>query len=220
MPAGPRALKPDEWDQLNAVVSAVFRPQMFHDYPQLFNEANRANLRVVAEDGQVVCHVGMTERPATLAGCRIDVCCIGAVATYPEYRGRGFASLAFQDSCEKAAAAGIDILLISGGRGMYTRVGCRQVGNDWDFAITADAANYVKVVVGAPHLGTPVQLGGRGRVPDGATLDTLRRLYQLEVARFLRPLDDWRMAFECENGMNTASDFWGLPFAGGGALGA
>src|SRR5581483_7666368 len=141
MPDGPRALKPNEWTQLDALVSAVFRPQMFHDYPQLFNERNRHNLRIVAEDGKVVTHVGMIERPASLAGCRIDVACIGAVATYPDYRGKGFASQAFQDCCDKAAADGIDIMLISGGRGLYTRVGCRQVRQDWDVAIAPEGAS-------------------------------------------------------------------------------
>ncbi len=202
MPDGPRALKPDEWTQLDALVSAVFRPQMFHDYPQLFNERNRHNLRVVAEDGKVVTHVGMIERPASLAGCRIDVACIGAVSTYPDYRGRGFASQAFQDCCEKAAADGIDLMMISGGRGLYTRVGCRQVGQDWDVAIAPE---------GAAALGSAF---GRDRyrlLPLGPErIDDARRLYEAEPVRFLRAYDDWQMAWSCGVVMNTASDFWGV----------
>ena len=60
---GPRSLHSSEWEQLNTVVETVFRPGMFEQYPQLFNEANRHNLRVVAADGKVVSHVGMIERP-------------------------------------------------------------------------------------------------------------------------------------------------------------
>src|SRR5262249_46474734 len=138
MADGPRGLQADEWDQLNALVSTVFSRRMFARFPQLFNEANRSNLRVVAEDGRVVSHVGMIQREASLAGCRVRVACVGAVATYEDYRGRGFASLAFQDACDKAADDGVDLMLISGGRGLYTRTGCRRVGRDHDFVVTAE----------------------------------------------------------------------------------
>jgi predicted N-acetyltransferase YhbS len=205
MADGPRAVRPDEWGQLNAVVSAVFRPEMFGDYPQLFNEANRENLRVVADDGQIVCHVGMTQRPASLAGCRIDVACIGAVSTLPAYRGRGFASQAFQDACTKAAADGVDVMLISGGRGLYTRVGCRQVGLDWSCQLSpaeAERLGAVPAVAG---------LAGAALIPAGRErIEAMRALYQREPVRFLRPREDWEMALDCRVVMNTVSDFWSL----------
>ena len=196
MADGPRALRADEWDQLDRLESAVFRPEMFRDYPQLFDEANRDNLRVVSEDGKVVSHVGMTERAASLAGCRIDVCCIGAVATYQEYRGRGFASAAFQDCCAKAAADGVDVMLISGGRGLYTRVGCRQVGQDWDVAFAPGQAASAL----SSHPATLVPA-------TAADIPALRALHQQEAVRFLRPREDWEMALDCGIVMNTASDF-------------
>ena len=187
------------------MVSTVFRPEMFHDYPQLFNEANREHLRVVATGGKVVCHVGFTERPASLSGCRIDVACIGAVATLPEQRGRGYASAAFQDACERAAADGVDVMLISGGRGLYTRVGCRAVGRDWGFSLTPQTALRLAAlpgVAGTAHY----TLAPAGPPQIGA----LRALYQREPVRFLRPLEDWEMAFQCGIVMNTAADFWAL----------
>jgi predicted N-acetyltransferase YhbS len=220
MADGPRALGAGEWDQLNEVVSTVFRAEMFQEYPQLFNEANRDNLRVVAEDGKIVCHVGMTERPATLAGCRIDVACIGAVSTLEAYRGRGFASLAFQDACAKAAGDGIDLMLISGGRGLYTRVGCRQVGQDWDCTLgPAEAARLAQlsgVPAVAPPAGTTASGDPRGERPyrldplGPEQIDQLSALYRREPVRFLRPLQDWQMAFDCGVVMNTRADFWGL----------
>ncbi len=198
---GPRPLRTDEWDQLNALVSAVFRPTMFHDYPQLFDEQNRLNLRVVAEDGKIVCHVGMIERPASLAGCCVDVACIGAVATYEEYRGKGFASQAFQDCCDKAAADGIDLMLISGGRGLYTRVGCRRVGQDWDFIVDAQNVGTLRTVAAQSFELTPIGVEQAG---------DLRDLYQTEPVRFLRPLDDWRKAFACRVVMARTAEFWGV----------
>lgn len=201
MADGPRPLRTDEWDQLNALVSAVFRPTMFHDYPQLFDEQNRQNLRVVAEDGKVVCHVGMIERPASLAGCHVDVACIGAVATYEEYRGNGFASRAFQDCCDKAAADGVDLMLISGGRGLYTRVGCRRVGQDWDFVVDAQNVGNLRSLAPRSVEVTPV---GVEQAND------LRILYQAEPVRFLRPLDDWHKAFACRVVMARTAEFWGV----------
>jgi predicted N-acetyltransferase YhbS len=204
---GPRALRSDEWDQLSQVVSTVFRSSMFEEYPQLFDKTNQDNLRVVAEDGKVVCHVGQIERPASLAGCRIDVACIGAVATLDEYRGRGFASLAFQDACDKAARDGVDVMLISGGRGLYTRVGCRQVGQDADYVFTPESAERL-AGVRAPAGAYEVAPVGSDRAAE------LMSLYAAEAVRFIRRADDWRMAFECGVVMNTASDFWGVSAGG------
>jgi predicted N-acetyltransferase YhbS len=198
---GPRGLWADEWDQLNELVSTVFRPGMFRAFPQLYNEANRPNLRVVAEDGRIVSHVGMIQREASLAGCRVRVACIGSVATYEDYRGRGFASLAFQDACDKAAEDDVDLMLISGGRGLYTRTGCRRVGRDHDFIVTAEHVGRLRPI--APP-GLDVAPVGVERVPE------LRRLYQLEPARFLRPLDDWAMAFTSRVVMARNAEFWGV----------
>jgi GNAT superfamily N-acetyltransferase len=190
---GPRALRDDEWEQLDALVSTTFGRPMLRYYPQLFDAANRANLRVIADDARIVSHVGMIERPATLAGCRIDVACVGAVATADVYRGRGHASLLFQDACAKAAADGIDLMLISGSRGLYTRVGCRRVGQDLDFAIAAGDASRASAVPIGPE-----------------TIPELIRLHATEPVRFIRTREDWERAFACRIVMAREADFWGL----------
>ncbi|MGI8915817.1 MAG: GNAT family N-acetyltransferase [Chloroflexota bacterium] len=222
MADGPRAVRPEEWPQLEELVSAVFRHSMFTDYPQLFNGENRENLRVVADGGKVVCHVGMMQRSATLLGCRIDVACIGAVATDPEQRGRGFASAAFQDCCDRAARAGCDIMLISGGRGMYTRVGCRRVGQDWNVVLdqTADpapgpmdaATSPARIGDAAARLGRMAE--GMQVRPVGAEQERdVAALYESEPVRFLRHREDWPRTFACRIVMAAHSDFWGLYLA-------
>jgi len=177
---------------------------MFREYPQLFNEHNRENLRVVGEDGKIVCHVGMTQRAASLLGCRIDVASIGAVATLDEYRGKGHASAAFQDACDKAARDGIDLMLISGGRGLYLRAGCRTVGLDHDFTLDTAAAARLESV-------RPPGGGGFTFTPlTAAHIPELRNLYAAEPVRYIRRAEDWQMALECGVVMNTAADFWGV----------
>jgi predicted N-acetyltransferase YhbS len=205
---GPRALRDDEWGQLDHVVGTVFRPSMFQEYPQLFNRENRENLRVVADGGKVVCHVGMTVRPAALQGCRIDVSCIGAVATLDEHRGKGYASLAFQDACEHAAAQGVDVMLISGGRGLYTRVGCRQVGNDLDFSLGEAELSRLSSVRPPGGGDFVVEQIGAHRI------DELSALYASEAVRFVRRREDWEMAFACGVVMNTLSHFWAVSVGG------
>ncbi|MSQ42614.1 MAG: GNAT family N-acetyltransferase [Chloroflexi bacterium] len=200
-PDGPRALRGDEWPLLDHLVSTVFRPEMFHDYPQLFNAANRANLRVIREGDQVVTHVGFTVRPAVLLGSVINVACIGAVATAPEARGRGLGSMCVQDAFDHASAAGVDLMLISGGRGLYTRVGCREVGVDHRFILeSGDTAG--RAGVARPGLAlVPV---------TAADIRALGAIHEREAVRFVRPRDDWERAFDCGIVMNTPSDFWGV----------
>lgn len=208
MTDGPRSLRSEEWPQLDALVSAVFRSGMFANYPQLFNDANRENLRVVVDDGRVVCHVGVMPRAASLLGCRIEVACVGAVATAPAQRGRGFASAAFQDCCEWAAALGSDLLLISGGRGLYTRVGCRPVGRDWNIVLDVSPGN-------AAATARLVRMAEGLRVlPLGAEQErAVAALYETEPVRFLRHREDWSRAFACRIVMAARADFWGMILA-------
>jgi|DewCreStandDraft_1066081.scaffolds.fasta_scaffold00424_19 predicted N-acetyltransferase YhbS len=196
----PRALRPDEWDSLNRLVSTVFRPTMFEHYPQLFNEANRENLRVIVVDGAVVSHVGMTQRWASLAGCTVRVACIGAVATYEAYRGRGYATAAFADARRKARADGVDIMLVSGSRGLYLRAGCRRVGRDIEYTITHEHHQALTTLAPTPTL----ELSPAG--PEHIAI--LHALHATEPVRFIRPLEDWEMAFQCRIVMNRPADFF------------
>ena len=156
---------------------------MFHDYPQLFNEANREHLRVVAAEGKVVCHVGFTERPASLSGCRIDVACIGAVATLPEQRGRGYAPrLPGRLRAGGRGRGGRDAHLRGAGAVHPRRLPRR--GARLGFSLTPETAPRLAAlpgVAGTAHY----TLAPVGPEQIGA----LRALYQREPVRFLRP---WR----------------------------
>lgn len=196
---GPRALRPDEFPALRALTDVVFRPRMPEQYPQLFNPENRENLRVCSEDDRCVSHVGMTQRGATLLGCAIQVCCIGAVATHPEYRGQGLASACFDDAVARAYRNGVDIMLVSGDRDLYRRRGCLRVGRDSAFTWTVN---------GPPENGLPG--GGEEVTVMPMTEDELplaQACYRREPVRFLRPPDDYRDALQSGYVMNRPSDF-------------
>jgi len=129
---GPQALKKGQRRSAVELADRVFRvgwgSSMQQDYGLLFAEENVDNLRVFTEKGRVVSLVGMFEREAWLLGTRHLSCCIGGVCTDPDYRGRGLATELMEDARRKALADGADLMLISGGRGLYQRLGYVDVG--------------------------------------------------------------------------------------------
>lgn len=195
---GPRGLRTEEFESLRELVGTVFRPSMFEEYPQLFNADNFDNLRVCLDGGRCVSHVGMTERRASLFGCAIQVCCIGAVATYPEYRGQGLASACFDDAVEKAYQDGIDLMIVSGDRGLYRSRGCLRVGDNVAFTLTPES---LPVIASAePRAVTIAPM-------TDAELPLVMDYYRQEPVRFLRPPEDYRYAVQSGFVMNRAADF-------------
>jgi len=190
----PRGAKKSDFDTLQHLASIVFRETLVQEYPQLFNEDNLENCRVILDDGKVVSHVGMTEQGASIMGCQVSVACIGGVGTLKEYRNRGFATRLFADACEKALRDGMDIMIVSGDRGIYRRGGCRRVGNDFDVTVkrehlsSFDAAEFA------------LQLCTKADIPE------ISAIYRLESVRFHRRREDYERAFDGMV-MNRYSDF-------------
>jgi predicted acetyltransferase len=145
----------------------------------LCNEANRENLLVFVDEGRVVSHYGMVQRWACLAGCTVRVACVGAVATLAEYRGRGLGTRLLEASCAKARADGVDIVMISGGRGLYRRNGAVDFGFNTPVVVDAEAA----ARVAHPEL--------RVREMTDYDVADCAALYTLKPSRFLRPAADW-----------------------------
>lgn len=179
---GPRPVEPAEMPSLGALVDVVFdasQPTMSDMFPTLFCEANRENLLVYADGDRIVSHVGMTERWASLGDCLAGVACIGAVATYEEYRGRGLATALLEQACAKAQADGMDFMLISGGRGLYRRTGAADIGRD------------CKAVVNDEVAATLHRTGVVVADFDPAELDYCSAVYAMKRGHFVRPAEDW-----------------------------
>lgn len=182
---GPRAAAASDMDSLSRLVDIVFTGEetgsMFAMFPQFLCEANRENLLIFSDDGQVVSHVGMAERWACIGGCTIGTGCIGAVATYDKYRGQGLATRLLDAACAKASADGMDIMMISGGRGLYKRAGAAEVGLDVPACATGPIARRLVQTACSVERFTEDGLG-----------DCIRA-YGRREARFIRPLEDWRL---------------------------
>lgn len=198
---GPRAVRKEELSSLRQLTDIVFRSGLVDEYSQLFNEDNLDNLRVIVDDGRCVSHVGMIQRYASLFGCMVKVCCIGAVSTHPEYRKRGLASACFDDAICKAFNDGVDIMLVSGDRSLYRMRGCLPVGCDAQFTLTTQDLSLLKVYLLRHGVAVTVEPMGEDELP------LVMECYRHEPVRFIRPLDDYRYALKCGFVMDRPSDF-------------
>ena len=139
---GPRAAKPEELIDIVNLVNSVFKvkpgsPSVLMDlFPQLFNMDNLENLRVIAYDGKPVSHVGIWEGELLIYGCWFKVGMIGSVCTHPNYRNKGYASALVRDAFSKMRRDDVDLVLVSGSRNLYKRVGCVEAGKVYTYNIT------------------------------------------------------------------------------------
>lgn len=172
-------------------------------YPQLFNEDNFENLRVIVKEGEVISHVGMTEQWLSVFGCLLRVACIGAVCTHPDHRMQGLATKLFNDACEKAYADGVDFMMVSGGRGLYLRADCRTiVGCDFEVQVKPENRSLLK------NEDLTIEPCSRRNLSEMAAI------YRREPVRFIRRLEDYRWAYACRHVMDRQSDFLMVKKAG------
>lgn len=202
MADGPRAVRPEEFESLLELVDTVFKQgqegTMLAEYPHLFNADNLHNLHVIEEHGKIVSHVGTTIRNAVFLGCSLRVGNVGAVSTHPDYRGKGYAGACFKQACAQARAQGVDLMLISGDRRLYRDAGCRPVGLDSEFTITKHAAKQL----GAGAEAITVERYRPEHLRD------LRRLYENEPVRYLRPLEEWQQFIREGKSTQHNSELW------------
>lgn len=129
---GPRAARASELPSVIQLANEVFRPAGIDDmgaaFPTLFSPANLVNLRLCLEAGGPVSLVGQTVRDFALGSARVRVTCIGSVCTLESHRGQGLASKLMDDAIAAARSQGAVLAFISGGRGLYRRMGCIDAG--------------------------------------------------------------------------------------------
>lgn len=192
---GPRGLKSGEMDSLFELLDLVFRSgsegSMATDSPQFLNEKNRDRLRVIADGDKIVSHVGYILRDVAIFECTMTAGCIGAVATHPDYRGKGLASRALHDALEHLRAEGADFVIISGGRGLYLRNGAAPVGRCYEMKIGYEHLKEFNVSAMEVR-----QIENKEDIPPVADL------YEGEPVRFVRPLEDWHFFLKSHKCMN------------------
>lgn len=179
---GPRPLKPEEFESLCALVNSVFRAnspgRMETQYPLLFAPENFDHLLVMVENGKVVAHVGTLTREISILGHPLKTISIGAVGTLPTHRGGGLATQLMTAAIRKGRDEGSQLMLISGGRGLYTRLGATRAGQYARF-------NAHRSVL--PSGPVDIALATERDIPS------LARLYAHEPVRYTRSVTDFRL---------------------------
>jgi len=133
-------------------------------------------------DGESISHVGIREREILVYGCRTLVGCIGGVATKPEYRNHGLATRLMESSILRIDEDDGDIMFVSGGRGLYRRLGCVDAGEICEFTVKRSSSFALA--------GTKVEL----RPYQEEDIVKVVSAYQKEPVRFHRPLEDFKQA--------------------------
>jgi len=185
---GPRAATRDELPLVVDLADRVFRSSdetsMGRDFPLLFHEDNLHDLRIFADDGVPVAHVGMFRRDVCLLGTRHKSCAIGAVCTDAAYRGHGLGTRLVEDARRICLRDGVDLMLISGRRGLYRRLGYVTVGDHYYATARQDT------------LPGPAGYSLRPWAPED--LPALVRLHSAEPVRFVREPREFQGLLEAE----------------------
>ncbi|MCT4563373.1 MAG: GNAT family N-acetyltransferase [Maledivibacter sp.] len=123
----PRAAKLSEFDDVIDHINNVFRikrghaPTMQQEFPLLLSRENIDNIIVIKEEGKIVSAVNFLIQEILVEGVVLKSASIGAVCTDPDYERKGYSSKILDHVEKQLYAKGVDILLISGNRTLYTR---------------------------------------------------------------------------------------------------
>ncbi len=194
---GPVSITASDLPELIALLNLVFRPHggdMGREYSRHVGMNNRENVRVIKQRGRIVSHVSTSVRPVVLGGIPTWEAGIGAVATHPDARGHGFASILMEDAVKRSVAQDADIMLISGDLGVYRRMHA------------VDCGNYPVVQIGSGDAKPSGRLTVSEMQPAGLT--AMAALWATLPTRYLLPREDLEALFESRWVMDKPSDWW------------
>ncbi|MEJ8554552.1 GNAT family N-acetyltransferase [Tepidibacter sp. Z1-5] len=151
----PKSAKIEEFEEVIKLINKVFRisngynPTMQQEFPLLLNKNNIDNMIVIQENENIVSDVNYLIQDVLIQGVKLKVASIGAVCTDPEHEGKRYSSKILDKVEEKMYDDGVDIVLISGDRSLYTRRMCSKVKNFYkytmvpkDIALNLDIQEY------------------------------------------------------------------------------
>ncbi len=166
--------------------NSVFYPEgrilMERVLPTLFRAENSENLRVMVDAGKVVAMAGMVISDLRMDEVTVRAACIGSVCTAEAYRAKGLATALMDDAVSHAVSNGASLALISGGRGLYRRMGCIDAGL---FSVTELARG-----------GRQPDIEVEARPWNAQEIQDLWELHQKEEVRFVRTRADMATLLE------------------------
>jgi GNAT superfamily N-acetyltransferase len=97
-------------------------------FPMLFSREVIENSYGCFVDDKLVSFMGLAPSTIRVGNAKLSVYSLGAVCTDPDYRGYGYASLILEVIMTDLQRTEASLLFVSGGRSLYTRVGCVTFG--------------------------------------------------------------------------------------------
>jgi GNAT superfamily N-acetyltransferase len=147
--------------------------------PTAYQAPRRGGTYVIAHRGTPVSQISIFHHTLKVYDGQIRVGCIGGVCTHPDYRGHGLAGRLMEHCTRQLAQEGARLMLISGERGLYTRLGNARVGRYVGFTFGPEPNSWRS---------TPQNLSLRLATPADASLCS--QLYQAEPVHFIRKVTE------------------------------
>lgn len=141
---GPRACGPFELAPTLDLINLVFRtqraaggpaaPSMGWDYSHIYHPDNLHNVRVVLHGGRPVASIAVYDTAVRTALGTLSLGGINAVATHPDFRRLGLATLTLEDCHRRMLQSGDQVGLLSTGiTNWYRKLGWERAGRQRSF---------------------------------------------------------------------------------------
>ncbi len=137
---GPRRMRMDEVVASERLFRACFGAPALEDEAGVlarYVPPREGGMYVIAHEGRLVAQIDTFHDRIKVYDGEIRVGSVGGVCTHPEYRERRLAGRLMEYCAQELVDGGANLLLISGGRGLYTRLGNVPHGRFLSFAITS-----------------------------------------------------------------------------------
>lgn len=184
----PRSAKLEEFDKVTGLINYVFRisrnykPTMVEEFPLLLNKDNIENMIIISEDEKVVSDVNYLIQDVSIQGNKIKVAAIGGVCTHPDYEKRGYSSEILDKAEEKMFSDGVDVLIISGTRSLYSRRNCSVVKSFYKYTIKPENIEIPYEIVEFDET----------NFEKDTDLNKMIELYNQNSTRFIRTRDEFK----------------------------
>lgn len=136
-----RGLRRVDFPQTERLYNAIFgehvgrRVSLVREEPFIYSEANARYCLGVFDGKRLVSHAVGRPARVVIEGAEFRWASYGNVMTDPGYRGRGIASRVNATIWGRMRRDGVDGVYISGGRGLYVRMGAVACGDYRGFAV-------------------------------------------------------------------------------------
>ena len=177
-----RNAKKEEFNEVINLINHVFRitrnnlPTMVEEFPLLLNKNNVDNMIIIKEDERLASTVNFLKQDILIEGVRIKGASIGGVCTHEDYRGKGYSSLILDKVEEKMYEDGVDVLLVSGTRSLYTRRSCSLVKSHYKYEFNKGIVSNELELISY----------------DENYLEKISRMYNVNSTRYERSLEEFK----------------------------